>query len=103
MNHKLGVLRVSAFNCCFIAFILACALRAENWANWRGPSYNGSTVEAGLPKSFGPAENAKWAADLPGQRGSTPIIWDDYIFISTADAQSKDLLALAFSRKDGKL
>ncbi|MCY3024014.1 MAG: PQQ-binding-like beta-propeller repeat protein [Planctomycetota bacterium] len=77
--------------------------RAENWAQWRGPAFNGSSAETGLPASFSKTENMAWVCPLPGRAGATPIVWDDSIFISSADSKSKDLLALCINRKDGKV
>ena len=76
--------------------------RAENWAQWRGPNFNGSTAEANLPVSWSKTENVAWTAPLPGPSGSTPVIWGDHVFVSSPDAQ-KNLLLLCFDRTDGKL
>lgn len=83
------------------AIILAIAARAENWAQWRGPNFNGTSPETGLPSSWS-ADSVKWAADLPGVSGATPAIWGDSIFVSSADA-NKNLLLLCLDRKAGKV
>jgi len=85
---------------------VACAMsgaRAENWAQWRGPAFNGSSTETGLPATFSKTENVAWVCPLPGRAGATPIIWDDAVFISAADSKSKDLVALCINRKDGSV
>ena len=83
--------------------LLASAASAENWAQWRGPFFNGSTTETGLPTKFSPAENVLWTADLPGVGGSTPIVWDGRIFITAQGQEGKKLWAVCLSRDDGKL
>ncbi len=75
---------------------------AENWGNWRGPSYNGSSPETGLPESWSAESGVKWRLALPGPSGATPVIWEDSIFVSTADA-GRNLLLLCVDRKDGKV
>lgn len=75
---------------------------AQNWANWRGPNYNGSTTAKNLPTTFSKTENVKWVADLPGPSAATPIIWNDHVFVSSTDVKSRTLRALAFDRKSGK-
>ncbi|HLX63377.1 MAG TPA: PQQ-binding-like beta-propeller repeat protein [Planctomycetota bacterium] len=76
-------------------------VRAENWPNWRGPHYDGSTTETNLPDTLDLEKHLAWKAPLPGQSGATPIIWGDKVFVSSADAGTKDLLALCFNRADG--
>jgi outer membrane protein assembly factor BamB len=76
------------------------ALRAENWGHWRGPAFNGSTTETGLPESWSKTEGVAWVAPLPGYSGATPVIWGDSIFVSTPDKE-KNLALLCLDRKDG--
>jgi len=83
------------------AFALSLAARAENWPQWRGPAFNGSSAETGLPETW-TKETVKWKAPLPGLSGATPAIWGDRIFVSSPDAD-KNLLLLCYSRKDGSL
>ena len=78
------------------------AVHAENWPQWRGPSFNGSSTESGLPESWSKTENVVWAAPLPGPSAATPIVWDDKVFVSSTDAKTKDLLAICIDRKTGK-
>src|SRR5262245_28040193 len=87
----------------FIVAALAVATsQAENWAQWRGPHFDGSSPETGLLAEFSKTQNVKWTASLPGASAATPIIWGDYVFISAADPGTKTLRALSFDRKTGK-
>jgi len=78
------------------------SLRAENWPQWRGPFFNGSTTEKDLPTRFSKSENVKWVADLPGPSAATPVIWDDRIFVNSVDQQAGTLQALCLDRATGK-
>jgi len=90
-------------------FILLCfALLAEhsnaaNWGHWRGPSFNGSSTEQNQPADFSKTNNVKWAAALPGTSAATPIIWNDSVFVSSADDRAKTMRALCLERKSGKV
>jgi len=84
------------------AALITAPLRAENWAHWRGPNFNGSSPEKNLPDNFSKTENVKWVADLPGPSAGTPIIWGDFVFVSSTELNAKTLRALAFDRKTGK-
>src|SRR5689334_17076632 len=46
------------------------SVRAENWPQWRGPFFNGSTTETNLPASWSKTENVAWSAALPGPSGA---------------------------------
>jgi outer membrane protein assembly factor BamB len=75
---------------------------AENWPHWRGPHFNGSSTEQSLPDDFSKTNNVRWIAALPGPSAATPIIWDDHVFVSSTDLQTKTLRAIALDRKSGK-
>jgi outer membrane protein assembly factor BamB len=78
-------------------------LTAENWPNWRGPTYNGTSPETGLPTTFSKTENVKWTAPMPGPAAATPVVWGDHVFISTTDRETRSLHAMALDRKTGKV
>ena len=56
-----------------------------NWPNWRGPSMNGVAEEKNLPVSWSTTENVTWKFAMPDFTGSTPIIWNDRIFLNVAE------------------
>jgi outer membrane protein assembly factor BamB len=57
---------------------------ANSWPQWRGPSLDGVSRETGLPHRWSPTENVAWKLALPAFSGSTPIIWEDTIFLNVA-------------------
>jgi outer membrane protein assembly factor BamB len=76
--------------------------RAENWPQWRGPAFNGTSPETGLPSDWSLEKGVKWKCPLPGPSGATPVIWGDSIFVSSPDPD-KNLGLLCIDRKDGKV
>jgi outer membrane protein assembly factor BamB len=75
-------------------------LSADNWPAWRGPMLNGICQEDQLPIHWSDSKNIAWKAPLPGTAGSTPVIWGEQIFLTSASSQDNsqgDLLLLAFS------
>src|SRR5436190_11871252 len=91
-----------------IAIRLLCALlavsvvHAENWPQWRGPFFNGSTTETNLPAQWSKTENVAWVTPLPGYSGATPVIWQDSVFVSSPDSQ-KNLQLICLERNDGRV
>ena len=62
------------------------SVSADNWPQWRGPALNGISNEKNLPLKWGPEENVTWKLELPAWSGSTPIIWNNYIFINMSES-----------------
>ena len=83
------------------AFASTFAAHAADWPHWRGPAFNGSSPEKGLPASWTSAD-VKWTTPLPGFSGATPAISGDTVFVSSPDA-NKNLLLFCIDRKDGKV
>lgn len=87
-------------------FVLAiCSLltlsqaQAENWPQWRGAQLDGISHEKDVPVKWSKDENIAWRTKLPGPAGSTPVVWDDRIFLTSADGDSLVLIALDTSGK----
>jgi outer membrane protein assembly factor BamB len=56
----------------------------EFWPQWRGPLQNGMSPTADPPTRWSETENVRWKTELPGLGHSTPIVWDDRVFVTTA-------------------
>jgi outer membrane protein assembly factor BamB len=66
---------------------------AEHWPQWRGPAGNGSTSVGRYPTRW-TTNDVAWAFTLPGKGGSTPVVWQDRIYL-TAPSEGQDaVLAL---------
>lgn len=74
-------------------------VRAENWPQWRGPSYDGVSTEHGLPMSWSGTQNIAWKVSLPGMGGATPLVWDKRIFLTSEDNSTLVLLCLSTEGK----
>src|SRR5437867_475313 len=99
---------------------------ASNWPQWRGPLGTGVAPNADPPVEWSKegGKNIRWVAAIPGRGHSTPIVWGDLVFLTTAvpygDAlpprystapgthdgvpvtRHHEFVALALSRGDGK-
>ena len=56
----------------------------QNWPAWRGPLATGVAPQADPPVEFSESKNLKWKVKLPGSGTSTPIVWEQKVFILTA-------------------
>jgi len=60
------------------------AAQLQNWPQWRGPLWNGVAPHSDPPVIWSESENVKWNVPVDGSGWSTPIIWEDRIFLHTA-------------------
>ena len=60
------------------------AAHVHNWHQWRGPSANGVAPFGDPPIQWDQQRNIRWKASLPGEGVSTPIIWQDQVFVLSA-------------------
>jgi outer membrane protein assembly factor BamB len=79
----------------------ASSIFAAEWAQWRGPDFNGSSPEKNLPTHW-TKEKAAWVVDMPGPSASTPIIFGERVFTSTVNDSDKTLHAICLDRNSGK-
>jgi outer membrane protein assembly factor BamB len=89
---------------CASAVVLALVVgavqaRGENWSQWRGAKLDGISHESGLPVKWSPSEGVAWRFELPGAAGSTPVVWDDRIYLTSADGNDLVLLAVSTEGK----
>ncbi len=90
----------------------AAPTHADTWPTWRGPSGDG-TARAGSnpPLEWSESKNVRFKVELPGLGLSTPIVWGDRIFVTSAvpveatgaggRAEQRFVVA-AYSRADGR-
>ena len=75
---------------------------ADTWPRWRGPSGQGDVAGSGYVDRWGPEENVRWKVAVPGNGNSSPIVWGNRIFLTTAEAAGARRTVLAFDRETGK-
>lgn len=56
----------------------------RNWAQWRGPAMTGVSKTAKPPVQWGEGKNVKWKVEIPGRGSSSPIVWNDRVYLLTA-------------------
>lgn len=82
---------------------LACCgsmVHAENWPQWRGPYSASISDEANLPLVWGENRGVAWKVPLPGWGTSTPVVWNNSLFV-TSHSSDNNLLLTCFNADDG--
>jgi outer membrane protein assembly factor BamB len=55
----------------------------DRWPGWRGEG-QGVAVATRVPLEWTPSKNVRWKSEIPGRGHSSPIVWGDRIFLTTA-------------------
>src|SRR5689334_4570016 len=76
---------------------------AANWPAWRGPEGTGISPEKNLPLRWSTNENVRWRTGLPERGNSTPIIWENRVFVTQAIEREKRRALMCFDRASGRL
>ncbi len=86
------------------SLILAASARGgENWPGFRGPTDQGLCDPADLPLRWSETENVAWKTPISGKAWSSPVIWGDTIWMSTAPEDGTRLSAIAVDKNSGKI
>jgi outer membrane protein assembly factor BamB len=56
----------------------------SNWPQWRGPESQGVSSDKNLPTEWSETKNIQWKSAIPGRGHSSPIVWENRIFLTTA-------------------
>lgn len=95
------------FRCLVLAFsaVLGSSYgHTENWGHWRGDGGNSVSVDATPPTVWSPTQNIKWKVLIPGRGSSSPVIWDDRVFLTSAVPAAEsayEFVVLCINRKTG--
>ncbi len=94
----------------FLSALLAAA--ANDWPYWRGPAATGMAV-GDAPLRWSDTEGIRWKATVPGRGHSSPVVWGDRLFLTTAVAADEAaakrglvehrFVVLCYDRRTGKL
>ena len=63
---------------------LTLTVGATNWPQWRGPGGMGISTETNLPVEWSATKNIKWKTAIAGRAHSSPVVWGNRLFITTA-------------------
>jgi outer membrane protein assembly factor BamB len=73
----------------FVLLCSVCAAVGGNWAQFRGPNAAATSAEKTLPVEWGADKNLAWKVKVPGYGWSSPIVWGDKVFVTTAVADKQ--------------
>jgi outer membrane protein assembly factor BamB len=69
---------------CVAAFAVSAVSADDNWPRFRGADGGVAADDARLPDVWGPSQNVVWQIEIPGWSWSSPVVWGDHVFVTTA-------------------
>src|SRR5262245_35423566 len=94
----LSILNLTATSLCAVA-----SSGAENWPQFRGPDGDGHCGARGLPLTWSETQNVKWKTPIHDKGWSSPVIWGDQVWLTTATEDGKHLFALTIDKNTGRV
>lgn len=80
----LRAVHAAGLSALILAFLPSRAADESPWAQWRGPLGNGVAPHADPPVTWSEDQNVRWKVPLPGRGHSSPVVWKDRLFLTTA-------------------
>ncbi|MGE4182950.1 MAG: PQQ-binding-like beta-propeller repeat protein, partial [Limisphaerales bacterium] len=97
LNHWNIVLSIA------IAGLFGSPARGENWPRFRGPTGQGISTETNIPHAWSATQGIRWRTAIPGLGWSSPIVWDDLVFVTTVSEGNTQCRILALDRRTGQI
>jgi outer membrane protein assembly factor BamB len=73
-----------------------------NWPRWRGPNGDSHSDDPTIPIKWN-ASSVVWKTELKGSGQSSPVVWGDRIFLTSALGNGKTRLVICVDRKSGQV
>ena len=86
-----------------LAFWAVPAPARENWPELRGPERNGHSAAKKLPLVWSETNNIVWKTAVHDLGWSSPVVWGNQIWITTATQDGKHLFAVCVNSRTGKI
>ncbi len=85
-------------------FARAAVLEAGSaWPRFRGPEGNGNAGAAALPVTWDESTNIRWKTPVRGKGWSSPVIWGEQIWLTTATEDGTRREAICLDRRTGEV
>lgn len=89
---------------CLIAMAVLCPnVNAENWPQFRGPTGQGISGESDLPLRWSGTDNIAWKTEVPGEGWSSPVVFDDRVYVTSTEKEGVECRVLCLARKTGDI
>ena len=106
MKHAYTTILIILF---IVGTILSFPLHAQDsnedkyWNQFRGPNGDGNAIATELPIVFSETENVRWKTPIHDQGYSSPVVWGNQIWVTTAREDGQELFAICVDLMSGNI
>lgn len=86
-----------------VQFFLSCETKDQNWTHFRGSNMDGHAEVEQAPLSWSDTENVLWKVPVKGLGWSSPVVYGNQVWITSAEKQGHEFYVLCFDLQNGKL
>ena len=87
ISRNFGVFVRSALPVLVLLVVATPRHGAADWPQFRGPGARGVAANRDLPDHWSATENVAWRTEIPGRGWSSPIVWNDRVFLTTVEGE----------------
>lgn len=84
------------------SWTLVCAA-GETWPELRGPTADGRADARQLPLTWSETQNVAWKTPIHDRGWSSPVVWHEQVWLTTATADGTRMFAVCVDRTSGKI
>lgn len=81
---------------------LTATAQQSNWTHFRGSNLDGISKETGVPTVWNDSINIIWKTKIDGKGWSSPVIYGDQVWLTTASEDGKQMFGVCLNSKTGK-
>jgi outer membrane protein assembly factor BamB len=75
----------------------------DHWPQFRGPTADGQAGNPGVPLQWSETQNVRWKTPIHDRGWSSPVVWGNQIWLTTATPDGKRMFAVCVDRDSGKI
>jgi outer membrane protein assembly factor BamB len=96
------IISLSRCSLCVVTLtLLATSPQAQEWTRFRGPNGTGASAATTIPVSW-TDDDYTWKIELPGEGHSSPVVWQDRLFVMSGDPRSATRHVISIDAGNGK-
>ena len=77
--------------------------KVSYWNQFRGPNGDGKSSARNLPVAFSETKNVRWKTAIHGKGYSSPVVWGNQVWLTTAHEDGSALFAICVDLQSGKI
>ena len=86
-----------------VMYVSPASLWSDNWPGFRGPNGQGISDETDLPTTWDTQRHVVWKQTIPGRGWSSPIVWADRVFVTTATDEGANCHVICLDLDSGQI